>query len=234
MARRRKSKSDEGGVSLDSLMDALTNVVAVLILVLVLVQVDVTQKKVKFMEELQPASEEEVAASTKKVEELEKKTESLRKLLSQKPPTPEEVEAERRKLALLESKNATKKNLLAKVSELLKLKEKTIKERDKEVAQTTEIQDEIAKLEALLDDSAVEAIAPTEVSIPVSREIPSNAKVYYSIVINDRVHFIDPFTSVEQFEDEFKRQKRNWLIERVKQQGADRYIYDQTKIAKLN
>ena len=40
MGRRRKSSSDEG-VNLDSLMDALTNVVAVLILVLLLVQADV-------------------------------------------------------------------------------------------------------------------------------------------------------------------------------------------------
>ena len=48
MARRRKTDSD-GGVNLDSLLDALTNVVAVLILVLVLVQMDVTRKVVDFL-----------------------------------------------------------------------------------------------------------------------------------------------------------------------------------------
>ena len=31
------------------------------------------------------------------------------------------------------------------------------------------------------------------------------------------------------FEDEFKKHKRDWLVERIKQQGADRLI--QTKIA---
>eukprot|EP01043_Picozoa_sp_COSAG02_P102812 COSAG02_NODE_38833_length_424_cov_0.898462_1_plen_38_part_10 len=36
----RNKNSDDEGMNLDSLMDALTNVVAVLILVLVLVQVD--------------------------------------------------------------------------------------------------------------------------------------------------------------------------------------------------
>ena len=57
---RRRTVSD-AGVSMDSLMDAMTNVVAVLILVLLLVQVDVKQTVQKFLDELRPATPEEVA-----------------------------------------------------------------------------------------------------------------------------------------------------------------------------
>ena len=48
MASRRK-KTEEGGVNLDSLMDALTNVVAVLILILILLQVDVSNTVEKLL-----------------------------------------------------------------------------------------------------------------------------------------------------------------------------------------
>jgi hypothetical protein len=78
MARRRNSNSAEG-VNLDSLMDALTNVVAVLILVLVLVQADVSQKVVEFLDGLKPATPEQVVASTKEVGALEKRKKRLDK-----------------------------------------------------------------------------------------------------------------------------------------------------------
>ena len=61
MARRRQH--EDSGMNLDSLMDALTNVVAVLILVLVLVQADATKKVEMFLEALEPATEEEIAES---------------------------------------------------------------------------------------------------------------------------------------------------------------------------
>ena len=213
-------------------MDALTNVVAVLILVLILVQVDVNQKKDKFMEELKPATAEDILAATNNLEELSKKKLSVKKLLTDKPPTAADMEAERRQLALLEKDTLESKAVLAKLSELKKVKEEVRKQRDSEQEKTTKVQAEIAKLEALLDDNPIAKIAATEVSIPISREIPKSAKIYRAIVINDRVHFIDPFTPEEQFLNEFKRHKRKWLHERIKRQGVDRYIHDQTKIAK--
>eukprot|EP01051_Picozoa_sp_SAG22_P033874 SAG22_NODE_15061_length_358_cov_0.776062_1_plen_71_part_01 len=57
----RNKNSDDEGMNLDSLMDALTNVVAVLILVLVLVQVDVSQKVSEFLDNLKPATAEDIA-----------------------------------------------------------------------------------------------------------------------------------------------------------------------------
>jgi hypothetical protein len=217
---------------MDSLMDALTNVVAVLILVLILVQADVSQKVVQFLEDLAPATPEEVIASTKKVEDLDKKKLKIQNLLTEDAPSPEDIEAEKLQLALLEKDAKKNKKLLAEISELKKREEKALKERDNENKKTTEIQKEIARLKALLDDNPIVTIAPTEVSIPISRSIPKNAEIYHAIVIHDRVHFIDPFTPVELFEDAFKKNKikKKWLVKRIKRQGTDRYIYNQTKI----
>ena len=48
----RKKSNDEQGVSMDSLMDALTNVVAVLIVILILLQVDVGQTVERMLNDL--------------------------------------------------------------------------------------------------------------------------------------------------------------------------------------
>jgi len=233
MARRRKSNSD--GVSLDSLMDALTNVVAVLILVLLLVSADVKQKVEQFFDDLEPATPEEIEENKKKIEELEKEQQKLDQLLSEKPPSPEDLQAEKRKLALLEKAiqdtEAKNRELLANLEQLKKLEKERRKQLEQEEKKTTFMQEEIARLEALLDDTPILDIPATEVSIPESRDIPNNSETYYALVTQDRVHFIDPFTPVETIEGEFKKNKSKWRLDRVKRGGDRIEIFDQSKIA---
>ena len=119
MARRRKSNLEEG-VNLDSLMDALTNVVAVLILVLILVQADVSKKVVDFLEGLEPATSEQVEASKKEVEILVKRVAELDQLLQKDAPTQVEIEVEKRQLALLEKDVKERKDLLVELEGLKK------------------------------------------------------------------------------------------------------------------
>jgi len=119
MARRRKSNLEEG-VNLDSLMDALTNVVAVLILVLILVQADVSKKVVDFLEGLEPATSEQVEASKKEVEILVKREAELDQLLQKDAPTQVEIEVEKRQLALLEKDVKERKDLLVELEGLKK------------------------------------------------------------------------------------------------------------------
>lgn len=213
-------------------MDALTNVVAVLILVLILVQADATQKVAKFIENLEAATPEQVEESKKILEEIVKSKESIDEKLKQEAPTPEQIEEEKRSIALLEKSLETNDDLLANLEELKALEAKARKERDTENNATVLIQEEIAKIEAQLDQTPVfTAPPPAEVTIPNSRPIPPKAVVYHALAIKDRIHMVDPNTPLAIFDDELKKQKRDWQIERIKQQGADRMIYDQTKIA---
>ena len=229
----RKSNSDSGeGINLDSLMDALTNVVAVLILVLILVQADATQKVAKFIENLQPATPEQVEESKKILEEIVKSKESIDEKLKQEAPTPEQIEEEKRSIALLEKSLETNDDLLANLEELKALEAKVRLERDTENDATVLIQEEIAKIQAQLDQSpAFTAPPPTEVTIPNSRPIPPKAVIYHALAIKDRIHMVDPNRPLAIINDELKKHKRDWQIKRIKQQGADRTIYDQTKIA---
>jgi hypothetical protein len=229
----RKSNSDSGeGINLDSLMDALTNVVAVLILVLILVQADVTQKVIQFTEDLQPATPEQVEQAKILLAEAVAKKQSIEEKLQQDAPTPEQLEEEKRRIALLEKSIQTNDKLLADLNELKILEAKVRQERDAENLTTVRIQEEIAKLEAQLDQTPViKAPPPTEVNIPNSRPIPPKAVVYHALAIRDRIHMIDPHTPLAMFEEEFRKHRRDWLAERIKRQGGDRLIYDPTKIA---
>lgn len=231
MARKRRTQND-GGINLDSLMDALTNVVAVLILVLVLVQADVSQKVQKFIDDMLPATPEEIVASKELVASLESKKETLEIAMKAEAPTPAQIEEEKRQLALLEKSLEESTAKLVDLGKLREIEKKVRTERDSEAKVTKVIQDEIAKLEALLDDTpTIKPDEPTVVNIPNSRAIPKNAKIYYAIARKGRIHIIDPHTPLDMFQNEFDRRKREWLLQRVPVKGAaDRYYYDGQKI----
>lgn len=227
----RRAKNTDEGVNLDSLMDALTNVVAVLILVLILVQTEVTNKVQEFFENLEPATPKQIEQSKLELAKIEEKKKKQEEKLKEEPPTPETIEEEKRKIALLEKDAVLDESLLANLSELKKLEAEARKKRDQEQEETNTLQKDIAELEARLDDTPVlEAEPPTVVTIPNSRDIPSNAVIYYALVIDDRVHFIDPYTPAEKYYEITRKNRSEWLRQRVKQKGADRYILDHTKV----
>lgn len=232
MAGRRRNQ-DNSAISLDSLMDALTNVVAVLILVLVLVQADVSQKVQKLLDDLLPATPEEVAASRESVASLEKKRKDLELAMKADAPSAEQIVEEERQLALLEKSLEESSAELAELEKLREIEKKVRAERDSETSITNAIQDEISKLEALLDETpAPKPDEPTVVNIPNSRPIPDDAVIYHAIAKKGRIHVIDPHTPLELFKKEFDENKKDWLLRRVKVKGAvDQYIYDGQKIA---
>ncbi len=229
MARRRRNRS-EGGVSLDSLMDAMTNVVAVLILVLILVQADVSQTVQRFIDDLKPATPEEVEQARQRVAVLEDKRENRLRILEEAAPDPRRIEEEKRRLALLEKELGDNRKLLAERDEVLKLERRLRQERDTEKTETDKLQEQIAKLEAMLDATPVKQTKPDIVTIPASRPIPEDAKIYYAYAFGGRVHLIDPFTPLDLFDREFRREKNDWEVQRIKRPGADVYRYGAGRI----
>lgn len=214
-------------------MDALTNVVAVLILVLVLVQADVSRKVQQFLDDLQPATPEDVAQSQKLIEELERKQRVAEARLREKPATPEEIAEEKRQIALLEKSMEENKELLADLDEVRELVKTVRSEREAENTKTTVIQKEIARLEGLLDTvPPIDPDTPTVVNIPNSRPIPADAITYHALVAKNRVHIIDSQSILATFNREFERRKADFLHERKKRKGqADIFIYDPNRIA---
>jgi RNAse (barnase) inhibitor barstar len=227
----KKKSHDDAGMNLDSLMDALTNVVAVLILVLLLVQANATKQVEEYFESLEPATEEELAQTQKEMEKLNEEKLKAEELLETEAPDPSLLAKLREEIRLMNLDLSKEERSNKALAELLKLREEIEKERDEEKAKTKAFQEEIAMLESNLDQTPVlKPLPPAEVSIPDSRPIPDNADMYYVIVKGDRVHFIDAATPLKEFENLVKRNKSKWKVESKKRKGDDLVIYDQQKI----
>lgn len=228
----KKSSEQGAALNLDSLMDALTNVVAVLILALLLVNLDVTQKLVKFTEGLQPVTQEQLEQTRQELEQLEQEAERFQQMSEATPPGKAALEEERRNLALLEKLAAEEKakneEKLRAVAALREREAELLAERDAAKEQALALQEEIKQLEALLDATPLlEPIPPTVVTIPDSRPVPGNAREYFAMVRGDRVHLIDPFSPPEIAKKEVASRRKELGGERIRRGSDNILVYDQ-------
>ena len=218
MPQRRKVVEEEGS-SLDSLMDALTNVVAVLIFVLLLVNCEVSQKIVQMMDDLVPASPEEIQKLKDMLKQLEidkKKLEELKKL----PPPPKvDLDSINKKISALQTLIKDKKSAIdtnnKNIAELQKLHDEKLAARDAEQVKADAMMEEIANLEAMLDTTPVAKDIPaTEITIPATRAIPKGAKVHYVYITGDRAYFVDApkyMEEIAEIVDKLKDDKGNHM-----------------------
>lgn len=215
-------------------MDALTNVVAVLILVLILLQADVGQKVQRLLDELPPATPEQIEKSKQELAKLTRERDHNKALLNAKAPEPQLLDQTKAQLALLEKSLKENEIRLLDLEKLRQLQTKHQSELDAEKKKTDAVIAEIRKMEALLDSTPVpQPKKPDVVRIPNSREIPQGANIYYAHVIGDRVHLIDPITARKMVIDEFEKVRSKMLRETIKVKGArDRKVYDQEKLVK--
>jgi len=233
MARRNRS-TDAEGLNLDSLMDALTNVVAVLILILILLQVDVGQTVDRILGNLKPATKEQIARAADEVAKAKRDLARQQAALNAPPPTPDQIAKVRADLALLEKDATARQAALLEHGKLVALYNKTKAAADAELAKTNKVLEEIRKLTALLDQTPVPKAPPaTVVRIPDSREIPEDANIYYCVIRDDSAHLVDLISAKANVMREFDRRQRELFRELVKIKGKpDRRIYDQDKVVK--
>ncbi len=231
----RRTGNNEPGVNMDSLMDALTNVVAVLILILILLQVDVGQAVDKLLGDLKPASPEQIEQSKKQLTQVNQQLDKQKAMLNAPAPKPEDIDKVEADLTLLEKslKDSSVKLLeINKVKQLLATNQKLA---DEEKSKTDLILSEINRIKALLDQTPIpKAPQPTVVKIPNSREIPTKANIYYCYIIKDQAHLVDPITAKKMVMDEFNANDRLLFREFIKIKGKpDTRVYDQDKVVKF-
>lgn len=228
----RKRSSDTQGVSMDSLMDALTNVVAVLIVILILLQTDVKQSVEKFLGDLKPATPEDIQAAKDRKQELARQLQRQQELFKAPKPTEQEIAAIRADLSLLEKSLEENKTALLEIAELRKKVEAEKKNEAAEQKKTEPILAEISRLKALLDQTPVpKAPEPTVVKLPNSREIPDSAVVFYIHTIKDQIHLVDARQARDMVMEEFKFNERALFREtRRVPNKPDVRVYDQEKI----
>lgn len=232
MAVRRKKVEDSGASSLDSLMDALTNVVAVLIFVLLLVNCDVAQTVVKMMDDLIPASEEDIQKLKEQLKKMEVDKNKLEELKKTPPPPQVDIDALNSKISNLQNlvrNKAALNELHAKnLAELQKLHDEALAERDAVKKESQDMMAEVDRLLALLDTTPVlEDIPATDITIPATRPIPEGAKIYWAYVLNNRVHLLDQeslFEDAKKIADDLQKDKNNLFNEEEKEEESDKKL----------
>ena len=229
---RRKTHTEQG-LSLDSLMDALTNVVALLVVILVLIQTGVSQKVFEWVDDLAPASELEVSASKIHLEEIEKELSASEDALNRLSLAADSSQDNDALIISMQEEIAEKKIYFSHIDTLEKERAKADSEHSKILAQQAKKQAEVDGLQsqlAVLPD--LMSVVPTKVRIPQNRAAPENARKYYALVRGDRIHFMDPEASKDLVRSELKKNYDALNYNRKKIKGANgdyEYVYDRLK-----
>ena len=248
---RRKSNTSATGANMDSLLDALTNVVGILVIVLVAVQLS-SQEAARRMEEMiaqiDPAEQEQIKQAAK---DSESKLEEMKRAL-QTESDKEKIDPEKL-LAMLQDDIAAaelkaKKDLLAAEAAEKEAEEKklaaeklrrslmaqlaTLEEKEKEftVAKT----DLLAKLENM---PTLNAPPPKEVRPPTPKDIPRNKdgnallQERKVLVSNGKViPFVDPG---KQMETAIKNRLKMIIDKNKINVGEGNYISNEAQAMKL-
>ncbi|MDA9718607.1 hypothetical protein N9U65_03955 [Planctomycetaceae bacterium] len=248
---RRKSNTSATGANMDSLLDALTNVVGILVIVLVAVQLssqEAAQRMEEMIAQIDPAEQERIKQAAKDSEE---KLEEM-KLALQKESEKDEIDPDKL-LAMLQDDIAAaelkaKKDLLAAESAEKEVEEKklaaekirrsllaqlaTLEEKEKEF--TVAKIDLLAKLENM---PTLNAPPPKEVRPPTPKDIPRNKdgnallQERKVLVSNGKViPFVDPG---KQMETAIKNRLKMIIDKNKINVGEGNYISDESQAMKL-
>ena len=248
---RRKSNTSATGANMDSLLDALTNVVGILVIVLVAVQLssqEAAQRMEEMIAQIDPAEQERIKQAAK---DSEAKLEEM-KLALQKESDKEKIDPDKL-LAMLQEDVAAaelkaKKDLLAAEAAEKEAEEKklaaeklrrslmaqlaTLEEKEKEF--TVSKTDLLAKLENM---PTLNAPPPKEVRPPTPKDIPRNKdgnallQERKVLVSNGKViPFVDPG---KQMETAIKNRLKIIIDKNKIDVGEGNYISNESQAMKL-
>lgn len=191
---------------MDSLMDALTNVVGILLLILIMSSLGISAAVKKIVENLPQVSVEELEAMRASREQTLKNLEEL-KLVKQRTeenlPTPEEAQQIAVEIEELEKDN---EDLLDKTSDIAEWQRKVEEQETAKTENETKVETADARnreLAALLvENPAPEPPKAKEVLMPNPRIADAESKALYFVCKGGRLYYIgDPYEHVFRIRD---------------------------------
>ncbi len=208
MARRPKAEEER---SMDSLMDALTNVVGILLLILIISSLGISAVVKKVVENLPEVTAEQMEELKKSREQTLKNLQELQQLHERTVKnTPKEDEA-RQLIVELEEFEKNNKDLADKTSDIaewqLKVttEEKSKEENDAKVQTSDTRNRELAAL--LAQTPEPKALAAKEVLMPNPRVADTESRAFYLVCKGGRLYFIgDPYEHTLKIRDVIEQQ----------------------------
>lgn len=211
MARRVLSNND--AVSMDSLMDTMTNVVGTLLLILIVVQLKVSTTASRLEESLSQVSQQQIEEAQLELEEARKNRvvtgEDWQKREAGEQKIYEAVAAKKEELGRHETTLKERGIKLLSLDEI----EQQMKSRNEVVArlkqETSDLIAERSRVQALLDKTPPPRLPPpVDVIVPVSRPIPEDPDYVRVLVVSNRVFFVNDTLYKQTIQTEIARTPR--------------------------
>ena len=203
MAKARKAEEER---SMDSLMDAMTNVVGILLLILIVSSLGISAAVRKIVENTPPVSEQELQTMKSTRETTLDNLEKLRQLQTQLDKSKiDEKEAQDLALELAEFEK-NNKELIDKTSDIgawqKKVEEQEAAQKKNE-EEVRVVSAELANLRAILDQTPKREVKDAKVvKMPNPRLAPGEAIAYYIVCVGKKVYFVgDPYDHVFRVRD---------------------------------
>ncbi len=203
MARRRRSEEER---SMDSLMDALTNVVGILLLILIVSSLGISAAVKKIVENLPEVTQEELEAMKVSRDKTLKNLQELQIIKANTKdnlPTEEEQALITAELEEIEKNN---QDLADKTADIEEWKRKVEKEEEKKVENDEKVKiadlrnQELAAI--LAQTPKVEVKAAKEVLMPNPRLADDNSRALYIVVKYNKLYFAgDPYDHALKIRD---------------------------------
>jgi hypothetical protein len=174
MAKRRSGGGGE--LNLDSLMDAVTNVVGVLMIVLVMMALNTAQTVKKILSDLPPVSKEEHQKMLDQVKALPPPPADPEKIVEDKLKAEQDLKKAIEQLATVDTSDVAKQMQFMDLDSFRKKLDDAKKERETQKVEVDKLLTEVERLKALLDQTPIYAPPPpTYVRLPNPRPFPEKA-----------------------------------------------------------
>lgn len=218
---------------MDSLMDAMTNVVGILLLILIISSLGISSAVKKIVENLREVTPEQLEQIKVSIDNTRENLQKLRQtqIELQEVQKPEE---EVKQLAVeLEEFEKDNKELTEKTSDLEEWKKKVMEQEEKKVVNDGNVQvaaTELANLKAILAQTEKREVKPAKVvNMPNPRLAPDEATAHFVICKNNKVYYAgDPYTHVYRVRDVIDQNFAN-LAYTGKGVGAYIYSFQSTR-----
>ena len=172
----KKASTADSELNLDSLMDAVTNVVGVLMIVLIMMALNTARMVQKILSDLPPVTEEQHKEMQEKVKELPPPPMDPEELAKKKKEAEDSMIKVTEQLKTIDTSTIESKMKFMDLDSFRKQLEERRKEREVVKEESDKLQDELERLKALLDETPVyQPPPPTYVRLPNPRAYPENA-----------------------------------------------------------
>lgn len=201
MARRARGNDER---SMDSLLDALTNVVGVLLLILIISSLGLSSAVKVIVDNLPEVTKEDLQELKIRADDTRKNLEKLEQAAVETKKKPEKTLEQL--MLEIEKIEADNKDLAKNSTDIEEFRKKIADEEARKKAQETEVTEaasELAKMKAILAQTPErEAVAPKEVKMPDPRIAEAESTAHYVVCKFGKIYYVgDPYTHVIKVRD---------------------------------